>query len=63
MNTQNSPFFTIQEVSEFLGISVSTINRLVKIGDFPPKVKITPRRIVFMKNEIDEWIKSKRINI
>ena len=63
MNTQNSPFFTIQEVSEFLGISVSTINRLVKIGDFPSKVKITPRRIVFMKNEIDEWIKSKRINI
>ena len=63
MNTQNSPFFTIQEVSEFLGISVSTINRLVKEGDFPPKVKITTRRIVFMKNEIDEWIKSKRINI
>ena len=63
MNKDNSPFFTIQEVSEFLGISVSTINRLVKEGDFPPKVKITTRRIVFMKNEIDEWIKSKRINI
>ena len=60
MNIQNRPFFTIQEVSEFLGISISTINRLVKEGDFPPKVKITPRRIVFMKNEIDEWIKSKR---
>ena len=63
MNTENSPFFTIQEVSKFVGISISTINRLVKEGNFPPKVKITPRRIVFMKNEIDEWIKSKRINI
>ncbi len=63
MNKDNSPFFTIKEVSEFLGISVSTINRLVKEGDFPPKLKITPRRIVFVKNEIDEWIKSKRINI
>ena len=62
MNTQNSPFFTIKEVSEFLGISISTVNRLVKEGDFPPKVKITPRRIVFMKNEIDEWIKSKKNN-
>ena len=60
MNTQHSPFFTIKEVSEFLGISISTVNRLVKEGDFPPKVKITPRRIVFMKNEIDEWIKSKK---
>ena len=62
MNTQNRPFFTIQEVSEFLGISVSTINRLVKEGDFPPKVKLSPRRMVFMKREIDEWIESKRIN-
>jgi len=60
MNTQNSPFFTIQEVSEFLGISTSTINRLVKKGDFPPKVKISPRRIVFMKKEIDDWIDAKR---
>ena len=51
MNKDNSPFFTIQEVSEFLGISTSTINRLVKKGDFPPKVKISPRRIVFMKKE------------
>ena len=62
MNTQNSPFFTIQEVSEFLGISISTINRLIKEGDFPPKVKLSPRRMVFMKREIDEWIESKRIN-
>ena len=63
MNSQNRPFLTIREVSELLGISISTINRLIKKGEFPPKVKITPRRIVFMKNEIDEWIKSKRINI
>ena len=60
MNKDNSPFFTFQEVSEFLGISTSTINRLVKKGDFPPKVKISPRRIVFMKKEIDDWIDAKR---
>ena len=60
MNKYNSLFFTIQEVSEFLGISTSTINRLVKKGDFPPKVKISPRRIVFMKKEIDDWIDAKR---
>ena len=60
MNTQKSPFFTMQEVSEFLGISISTINRLIKKGDFPPKVKISPRRIVFMKKEIDDWIDAKR---
>ena len=60
MNTQKSPFFTMQEVSEFLGISISTINRLIKKGDFPPKFKISKRRIVFMKKEIEEWINSRR---
>ena len=34
---------------------------MVKEGDFPKKVKITPRRIVFMKNDVEDWIKSKKI--
>ena len=57
MDQENRPFLSIKEVSELLGISVSTINRLIKRGEFPPKIKISPRRIVFMKNDINEWIK------
>ena len=60
INQENLPFLTIKEVSEMLGISVSTINRLVKKGDFPSKIKLFPGRKVFMKYQIDEWIKSKR---
>ena len=60
INQENRPFLTIKEVSNLIGLSVSTINRLVKKGDFPPKVKISPRRIVFMKKEIDDWIDAKR---
>ena len=59
-NQENRPFLTIKEVSNLLGISVSTINRLVKKGDFPSKIKLSPGRKVFMKYQIDEWIKSKR---
>ena len=59
MNSQERPFLTIKEVSKLLGISVSTINRLIKKGDFPPKIQISPRRMVFMKKQIQEWIKSK----
>ena len=59
MNIQNRPFLTIKEVSELLGISVSTINRLIKDGDFPPKIKISPRRMVFMRKQIEEWIEKK----
>ena len=59
-NPENRPFLTIKEVSNLLGISVSTINRLVQKGDFPSKIKLSPGRKVFMKYQIDEWIKSKR---
>ena len=58
-NSENRPFLTIKEVSKLLGLSVSTINRLVKKGDFPLKIKISPRRMVFMKKEIQEWINSR----
>ncbi len=59
-NSENRPFLTIKEVSNLLGISVSTINRLNKNGDFPKKIKLSPGRKVFMKFEIDEWIESKK---
>ena len=59
-NPENRPFLTIKEVSNLLGISISTINRLIKKGVFPPKIKLSPGRKVFMKFEIDEWIESKK---
>ena len=62
MNSENRPFMTIKEVSELLGISISTINRLVKTREFPPKRKISPRRKVFMKYQIQEWIDKRRSN-
>ena len=61
-NSENRPFLTIKEVSKLIGLSVSTINLLVKKGDFPLKVKISPRRMVFMKKEIDVWIENQRNN-
>ena len=59
-NSENRPFLTINEVSKSIGLSVSTINRLVKKEEFPPKIKISPRRIFFMKEQIEEWIKEKQ---
>ena len=59
-NPENRPFLTIKEVSKLLGISVSTINRLVQKGDFPSKIKLSPGRKVFMKFQIDKWIENKK---
>ncbi len=63
INQENRPFLTIKEVSKLIGLSVSTINRLVKKGDFPQKVKISSRRMVFMKKKIEEWIDAKESDL
>ena len=52
MNIQNRPLLNLKEVSELLGISVSTINRLIKRGEFPPKVRISPRRMILLSIEL-----------
>ncbi len=62
MNSQNRPFLTIKEVSNLIGISVSTINRGVEKRTFPPKHKLSAQRIGFLKYQIDEWIGGKRGN-
>ncbi len=59
MNSQNRPFMTTKEVSELLGISISTINRQVKKGTFPPKHKLSTKRIGFLRYQIDQWIDGK----
>ncbi len=62
MNSENRPFLNIKEVSELLGIKVSTINRLIKKGKFPQKRKLSTKRIGFLRYEIDKWIDFKRKN-
>ena len=57
---QNRHFLSIKEVSNLIGISVSTINRGVKEGKFPPKHKLLAQRVRFLKYQIDQWIDGKR---
>ena len=62
MNLQNRHFLSIKEVSELIGISVSTINRQVEKGTFPPKHKLSAHRVGFLKYQFDQWIDGKRID-
>jgi len=62
MNLQNRHFLSIKEVSNLIGISVSTINRGVEKGTFPPKDKLSTQRIGFLKYQVDQWIDGKREN-
>ena len=62
MNLQNRHFLNIKEVSNLIGISISTINRQVEKGRFPPKHKLSSQRIGFLKYQIDQWKEVKRDN-
>ena len=60
MNLQNRHFLSIKEVSNLIGLSVSTINRGVEKGTFPPKHKLSAQRIGFLKYQVEQWIEGKR---
>ena len=56
-NTYNTTF-SIREAAAYCGFSVSTLNRLRNIQDFPKALQISIRRIGFLKDEIDEWLRT-----
>ena len=62
MNLQNRHFLSIKEVSNLIGISVSTFNLQVEKGTFPPKHQLSAQRMGFLKYQIDQWIDGKREN-
>ena len=60
MDYQKRHFLSIKEVSNLIGITVSTINRQVEERKFPPKHKLSAQRVGFHKYQIDQWIDGNR---
>ena len=58
-NTTNK-ILCISETAKYCGFSVSTLNRLRIIQDFPKAIQISERRIGFLKDEIDEWLLNRK---
>ncbi|QCE35677.1 AlpA family phage regulatory protein [Acetobacteraceae bacterium] len=50
---------TRQEVMQFLGVSETTLWRMVKKEQFPPAIKLTPQCLRWKKSQIDKYISSK----
>ena len=45
-----------KKVRRKTGLSDPTIWRLERAGEFPKRVNITPSRVGWIEEEIDEWI-------
>lgn len=49
------------EVANLLGIRVSTLRNRYSLGyDMPPRVKLSGRKVVFLKEDIETYVLSKR---
>jgi excisionase family DNA binding protein len=49
---------TLDEISGILGVSKSTIRRMIAIGDFPDAVRMG-RCLRWLRSDILEWLKTR----
>ena len=49
-------YLNIKDVVKRTTLSKATIYRLMKSGDFPQNLKLSPRRVVWCDKQIEEWI-------
>ena len=49
-------YLTRKQVCETLGISTSTLRRLVDCGEFPQPIQISERRQLFQQKDLVGWL-------
>ena len=52
-------FVRPREVLEMIGVSRTTLWRMVQAGVFPPPVRITTRNNGFVLEAVEEWMKAR----
>jgi excisionase family DNA binding protein len=51
---------TVSETATRLGVSRGTVMNLVAANDFPSPVQISPRRVLFVLDEIVGWVEGRK---
>jgi len=59
-NQENKPLLTINEASRYLGVGRTTLYQLIKSGELQ-KVKLVQGRTQFLKQDLDNFIESKKL--
>ena len=52
-------FYRRTSLEEMLGISRSTIYRMMKVGEFPRPTKLGRRAVGWREDEIEQWLRGK----
>ena len=56
MGSDKVYFLSNNQTCEMVNLSISTINRMVREGSFPKKVKLSPNRVGFRLSDIEKWV-------
>jgi prophage regulatory protein len=51
-----------EDAAGFLGLSVSTLELLVRQGDFPKPRQLAGRRVGFLVRELEEWLEARPVS-
>jgi prophage regulatory protein len=49
------------EIKDYVGFSKNTAYRLMKLGQFPPRLQLGPSAVGWLSTEIDEWLASRPV--
>ncbi|UCI30515.1 helix-turn-helix transcriptional regulator [Mesorhizobium sp. B4-1-4] len=53
----DTTILTVQTVCDRLTVSEATLRRYAKAGgDFPRKIQLGPRRIGYLKSDVEAWL-------
>ena len=61
METKNG-YLTTKQAAEYLGVSRSWLEKLRVFGDGPPFYKVSARRVLYQKSELEAWVARYRMN-
>ena len=65
-NPKDSPepikprFLTTTQAAEYLGMTKSYIQRLRMTGEGPEYLRISPRRVLYLVEDINRWLEGQR---
>ena len=55
----DGPVWSRREVAGFIGVSVTTLWRLVRAGHFPPPMQLSPNRVGWSSTVVKRWLGAK----
>lgn len=56
----DSQYYTIPQSAAVLNISVRGMYRLLKSRNAPPVCRLSPRKVVIRKDDLDTWVNARK---